>query len=91
MFKIPTKSFSTTIFVLGILMVILSFFAFIFSSANGLSYRGSDAGVVPSLLSLLFSIILVVIGNKKIVDEDYLIIFLKDYIKIQFNELKCTR
>lgn len=88
MLKIPTKPFSLTILIVGALMVIISFFTFIISSANSFSYTGNSTGVMPSLLSLAFSIILVVIGNKKVVDEDYLIIFLKDFIKTEHEKLK---
>lgn len=81
MITIPTRRFSDTMFVLGIIFTIISSLWFFTSLVMSLGYRGGDPYAGISFVNLLVSILIMAVGNKKVVDPDYLIIFLRDFIK----------
>lgn len=87
MITIPTCRFSDAMFVLGIIFTLLSLLWFFASLVGSLGYRGANPYVGISFLSLLVSCCIMVVGNKKVVDPDYLIIFLnKFYEKVNLDK-----
>jgi len=81
MLEIPTRRFSDTMFVLGIIFCVIASLWFLMAFLSSLSYRGPDLNLGLSLVFLLFTIFLMAVGNKKVVDPDYLITFLRDFNK----------
>ena len=81
MLEIPKKSFSQGVMIIGIIFTIISFFWLLFSLGSAFRYGGDSSQFGSSFISFLFSLSFIIIGNKKVVDPDYLIIFLKDFIK----------
>lgn len=80
MITIPTHRFSNTMYKSGIVLTIISLLWVItslFSQGYGFLY---GLGSV-SFLSLIGSCCIMVIGNKEVIDPDYLIIFLRDFNK----------
>lgn len=81
MITIPTRRFSDVMFVLGIIFTIISGLWCVTVLFNSTMYRGDDPNLGYAFLFLLVSVFVMGVGNKKVVDPDYLIIFLRDFIK----------
>ena len=80
MIKIPTKDFSGGALVVGALTCLLSFFTMLFTWTFLFRYDTDSTIFYVSFLLFIIGLALVHMGKIKVVDEDQLIIFLKDYL-----------
>lgn len=73
--KLPTERQSGLTLTLGILTLIIGF-------SSALSYRGDGgSSFFLGLLTLLFGIAFISLGNRKVIDHKRLLIFLKTLIE----------
>ncbi len=75
--KMPTKRISFTTIVIGIIICFFMFFGIVFSIGT-LFYNPDNSALFPTaLLGFVLGLILINIGNKKIIDEEELVPFLR--------------
>jgi len=87
--KLQTKRQSYLSLVLGILTTIIGFFQMMVGFSSALSYNGDGGtGFLLGLLTMLFGIAFISLGNRKVIDQDYFIIFLRELIKKETQESK---
>ncbi len=80
--NLPTTKQSWFTLVVGILGTIVGFFQILRGIGPALSYDG-DGGtaLLIGLLTMIVGIIFISLGNRKVIDQDYFIIFLREFIK----------
>ena len=86
--KLPTTRQSELAIALGVLTVIIGSFQMLFGIGPLLSYQG-DGGTAFLLgsITMLFGIVFISLGNRKVIDQDYFIIFLRDFIKKETEKI----
>jgi len=80
--ELPLKRQSVLSLVLGILTTIIGFFQMMAGIPSALYYQG-DGGTwfFMGIITMLFGIAFISLGNRKVIDQDYFVIFLKELIK----------
>ena len=81
--KLPTTRQSDLTLILGILTSIGGFFQVLVGFGSALSYRSNDggSGALFGLLIMLFGFAFISLGNRKVINQDWFIIFLREFIK----------
>jgi len=80
MIEIPTKEFSGAALVVGVLTSLFTFFIMLFTWVSLFRWDVNSPVFYLSFLLFIIGLALVYIGKTKVVDQDQLIIFLKDYL-----------